>query len=100
MGVSLAGLPCGCGAVSSLSLDNGKIQTGQVSGGGTIEVGDVQFATDAESGAVAWQAVDRRGGTTSAAGDTLDTWLDVHQAFEAWSKQFVGRLPQLGICKG
>nr|WP_294514542.1 DUF3313 domain-containing protein [uncultured Rhodopila sp.] len=57
------------------------------------------FATDAESGAVVWQAVDKRGGTTSAAEDTLDTWLDVHHAFQAWSKQFVTRLQQLGICK-
>jgi hypothetical protein len=32
--------------------------------------------------------------------NTLDTWLDVHHAFAAWSKQFVTRLQQLGICQG
>ena len=57
------------------------------------------FATDTESGAIVWQAVDKRGGTTSAAENTLDTWLDVHHAFEAWSRQYVARLQQLGICQ-
>jgi hypothetical protein len=32
MGRSLAGLLCACSPVSNLSLDNGKIQTGQVIG--------------------------------------------------------------------
>jgi hypothetical protein len=68
---------------------------GYLAGTATAE----SFATDAESGAVVWQAVDKPGGTTSAAENTLDTWLDVHRALEAGSKQFVSRLQQLRICK-
>ena len=57
------------------------------------------FATDVATGAIVWQAVDKRGGTTSAVENTLNTWLDVDHAFDAWSKQYVTRLQQLGICR-
>jgi hypothetical protein len=50
-------------------------------------------------GGIVWQAVDKRGGTTSAAENTLVTWLDVHRAFDAWSKPYVTRLPRPGICR-
>nr|WP_294516147.1 DUF3313 domain-containing protein [uncultured Rhodopila sp.] len=79
--------------LASFAINGG---VGYFAGTATAE----SFATDAESGAVVWQAVDTRGGTTAAAENRLDTWLDVHHAFEAWSKQFVTRLQQLGICKG
>jgi hypothetical protein len=45
-----------------------------------------------------WQAVDKRGGTTSMAGNTLNTKLDIDHAFQAWSDQLASRLVQSGIC--
>src|SRR5579884_2814924 len=44
------------------------------------------YATDAMNGALVWEAVDKRGGTRAVVENTLDTWLDVHHAFEAWSE--------------
>jgi hypothetical protein len=35
------------------------------------------------TGALIWQAVDKRGGTTALMKNTFDSWLDVHHAFEA-----------------
>ncbi len=56
------------------------------------------YAVDSRNGTVIWQAVDKRGGTTSMAEDTLNTWLDVHHAFEAWSGELVKKLAAAGIC--
>ena len=53
--------------------------------------------TGASNGSLLWQAVDRRGGTTSMLENTLDTWLDLHHAFNAWSDQLATKLQQLGI---
>jgi hypothetical protein len=41
------------------------------------------YATDATTGTLLWEAVDKRGGTTAVAENTLNTWLDVDHAFEA-----------------
>jgi hypothetical protein len=57
------------------------------------------YATDAVKGTLLWQAVDKRGGTTSMAENTLNTWLDVDHAFQAWSEQLASRLHQLGACR-
>lgn len=56
------------------------------------------YATDAATGALIWQAVDKRGGTTSMVENTLDTKLDIDHAFQAWSNQLASRLGQIGIC--
>jgi hypothetical protein len=56
------------------------------------------YVVDATNGTLIWQGVDRRGGTTAAIENTLNTWLDVHHAFEAWSNQLVLRLQTMGVC--
>jgi uncharacterized protein DUF3313 len=44
------------------------------------------YATDATTGTLLWEAVDKRGGTTAVAENTPNTWLDVDHAFEPWSE--------------
>ena len=78
-------------SAASLLFDKG---VGFFAGTATAE----GFATDATNGTLLWQGVDKRGGTTSAVENTLNTWLDVHHAFEAWSNQLVSRLQLLGVC--
>lgn len=67
---------------------------GYFAGTATVE----GYATDATRGTLLWQGVDKRGGTTAAVENTLNTWLDVHHAFQAWSSQLVSRLQALGVC--
>ena len=67
---------------------------GYFAGTATVE----GYVTDASSGTLLWQGVDRRGGTTAAVENTLDTWLDVHHAFTAWANQITSKLQQMGIC--
>jgi hypothetical protein len=57
------------------------------------------FATDAMNGTLLWQAVDKRGGTTALAANTLDNWRDVRHVFEAWGILLRDRLQQLGVCR-
>jgi Protein of unknown function (DUF3313) len=57
------------------------------------------YGTDAITGALLWQAVDKRGGTTAMAENTLDTKLDIDHAFVAWSNQLASRLVQVGVCR-
>lgn len=57
------------------------------------------YATDSVSGTLLWQVVDKRGGTTALVENTLDTWLDVHHAFETWSTQLVKALQADGVCQ-
>jgi Protein of unknown function (DUF3313) len=57
------------------------------------------YATDAKSGALLWQAVDKRGGTTALVANTLDNWRDVGNAFKAWSGKLASRLQELGVCR-
>jgi len=78
--------------VASFTLNGG---VGYFAGTATVE----GFAKDSRSGLVVWQAVDKRGGTTSLAENTMDTWLDVHHAFDAWAKQITQRLVSVGICQ-
>jgi hypothetical protein len=56
------------------------------------------YATDANTGTLLWQAVDKRGGTTSMLENTLDNKLDIDHAFMAWSNQLASRLQQMGVC--
>jgi hypothetical protein len=57
------------------------------------------FAVDAASGALLWEVVDKRVGTTAFVANTLDSWRDVHNVFEAWGTQLVARLRELGVCQ-
>jgi hypothetical protein len=79
--------------LASLAFNNG---VGYFAGTATAE----GYATDATNGVLLWEAVDKRGGTTAVAENTLNTWLDVDHAFQAWSDQLATRLQQLGACRG
>ena len=68
---------------------------GYFAGTATVEA----FAEDAVSGALLWEAVDKRGGTTAVAANTLDNWRDVRHAFEAWGVQMRTRLQEVGVCR-
>lgn len=57
------------------------------------------YATDAKTGALLWQGVDKRAGQNALGTNTLNSWGDVDNAFVAWSKDFAARLNKLGICK-
>ena len=80
-------------AAASLLFNKG---VGYFAGTATVE----GYATDAANGTLLWQGVDKRGGTTAAVENTLNTWLDVHHAFQSWSNQLVSRLQLLGVCTG
>ena len=57
------------------------------------------YGSDAATGELLWEAVDRRGGTTSFVTNSLDNWLDVNKAFTAWSEELAAKLKTEGICK-
>jgi hypothetical protein len=57
------------------------------------------YAVDATDGTLLWEGLDKRGGTTSMAENTLNTWLDVQHAFEAWSEQLAARIQETGACR-
>ncbi len=77
---------------ASFLLNNG---VGYFAGSATME----GYATDAATGALIWEAVDKRAGTTSVAEDTFNNKLDIEHAFQAWSAKLASRLQQLGICQ-
>jgi Protein of unknown function (DUF3313) len=77
--------------LGSVAFNDG---VGYFSGTATSEA----YATDASTGALLWQGVDRRGGSTSVVQNTINNWQDVDNAFKAWSAQLVTRLQQLGVC--
>ena len=79
-------------SAASFALNDG---VGYFAGTATAE----GYATDSVTGALVWQAVDKRGGTTALVENTFDSWLDVHHAFEAWSAQLAKRLQSAGICR-
>jgi hypothetical protein len=78
--------------LTSLAFNNG---VGYFAGTATGE----GYAADATDGTLLWQAVDKRGGTTALAENTLNTWLDVDHAFQAWSDQLATRMQELGACR-
>ena len=86
-------IPYGSGVYDAASLAFNK-GVGYFAGKATAEA----YATDASKQTLIWQAVDKRGGTTAAVEDTLDRWLDVHHAFQAWSTELVSRLQKFGVC--
>jgi hypothetical protein len=79
-------------SLASFALNGG---VGYFAGTATAE----GYATDSKSGTLLWQAVDKRGGTTALVENTLDTWLDVHHAFEAWSAELAKALQKEGVCQ-
>src|SRR5207302_2236073 len=79
-------------SLASLGFNNG---VGYFAGTAAAE----GYATDATTGTLLWEAVDKRGGTNAVAENTLNTWLDVDHAFEAWSEQLASRLQELGACR-
>jgi len=80
-------------SLASLAFNNGF---GYFAGTATAE----GYATDATNGSLLWEAVDKRGGTTALVENTLNTWLDVDHAFQAWSDQLATRLQALDACRG
>lgn len=78
--------------LASLAFNNG---VGYFAGTATAE----GYATDAASGGLLWEAIDKRGGTTAVAENTLNTWNDVDHAFQAWSEQLASRMQELGACQ-
>jgi hypothetical protein len=79
-------------SVASFAFNKG---VGYFSGTATGE----GFATDATSGKLLWEAVDKRGGTTALVANTLDNWRDARHVFEAWGVQLRTRLQELGVCR-
>jgi hypothetical protein len=79
-------------SVASFAFNKG---VGYFAGTATVE----GYATDAVKGTLLWEAVDKRGGTTSFVADTTDNWRDVRHAFEAWGVQLRTRLQELGVCR-
>jgi hypothetical protein len=79
-------------SVASFAFNKG---VGYFSGTATGE----GFATDAVTGALLWEAVDKRGGTTALVANTLDNWRDVRHVFAAWGVQARTRLQELGVCR-
>src|SRR5438128_10492338 len=62
-------------SLASLAFNNG---VGYFAGSATAQ----GYATDATTGALLWEAVDKRGGTTAVVANTLNNWRDVDHAFE------------------
>ena len=79
-------------SVASFAFNKG---VGYFSGTATGE----GYATDAVNGTLLWQAVDKRGGTTTLVANTLDNWRDIRHVFEAWGVLLRTRLQQLGVCR-
>jgi hypothetical protein len=57
------------------------------------------FAQDGGTGAIVWEAVDKRGGTSALVKNTLNSWLDVQHALEGWSVQVAGNMKKVGFCQ-
>jgi hypothetical protein len=79
-------------SLAMLAFNNG---VSRFAGTATAE----EYATDATSGTLLWQAVDKRGGTTALIANTFNSWRDVDRAFRAWSANLVAMLRQLGACR-
>ncbi len=61
-------------SVASFAFNKG---VGYFAGTATVE----GFAADAVDGTLLFEAVDKRGGTTTVVADTLDNWRDIRHAF-------------------
>ena len=79
-------------SLAALAFNNG---IGRFAGTAAAE----EYATDATTGTLLWQAVDKRGGTTALIANTFNSWRDVDRAFRAWSAKLVIMLRELGACR-
>jgi hypothetical protein len=77
--------------LGSVAFNDG---VGVFSGTATSEA----YATDALSGDLLWQGVDKRAGTTALVQNTTNSWNDVDNALKAWSAEAARRLQELGVC--
>jgi hypothetical protein len=57
------------------------------------------YATDSVTGRVLWEGADKRAGSNAIGTDTLNSWEDVYNTFDAWSDKFAKRLLALGACQ-
>lgn len=57
------------------------------------------YATDSVTGQVLWEGADKRAGSNAIGTDTLNSWEDVYNTFDAWSDKFAKRLIALGACQ-
>jgi hypothetical protein len=57
------------------------------------------YAQDATTGTLLWEGQDKRVGTKSWGRDTLNSWVDVDNAFKAWAAQFAKFLQDQGACR-
>jgi hypothetical protein len=69
---------------------------GFFAGSATVE----GYATDATTGTILWEAVDKRAGGNAIGTNTFDSWSDVDNAAKAWAEQMTRRLAELGACPG
>jgi hypothetical protein len=79
-------------SLEAITLNHG---VGYFAGTATAE----GYATNAATGALVWEGVDRRGGTTALIENTTDRWLDVHHVLSTWSGQLAARLRRLAACR-
>ena len=80
-------------SLEALTLNHG---VGYFAGTATAEA----YATNAATGALVWEGLDRRGGTTAMIENTTDRWLDVHHVLTLWSSQLAAKLRSLAACQG
>lgn len=82
-------------SLTAFAFDDG---IGAFAGTATAE----SYATDATggpgTGTLLWEAADRRGGANQIGTNTLNSWSDVQEAFQAWSEQAAQGLVKRGIC--
>jgi hypothetical protein len=57
------------------------------------------YATDATTGALLWQGVDKRAGSVAVVQNTTNSWNDVDNAMQGWSQFATKRLQDLGVCR-
>ena len=67
---------------------------GFFAGSATVE----GYATDATTGEVLWEGVDKRAGGNAVGTNTFNSWSDVDNAAKAWAEQMTKRLAELGAC--
>jgi len=67
---------------------------GLFAGSATVE----GYATDAGTGTILWEGVDKRAGGDAIGTNTLNSWSDVDNAAKAWAEQLARRLAELGAC--
>ena len=78
--------------VGSVAFNSGA---GYFSGTATSEA----YATDAMSGDLLWQGVDKRAGSVALVQNTTNSWNDIDNAMKGWSEQAVKRLQEYGVCR-